>query len=243
MASRTWDGNVKDKDKVQIGKGAENKLNEVVVTAKKKAKQKTMAQSAKDAASTDTNLTGKGVKGTTRSQARKDSRMNNKATRRADRTAKKDPTAAKGTAKYEANLGAEENRIKTNRVKRREFAYNMAKAAGSGDAGSFDPRSRRTKGDILASNGSLESILAGAVDTPSKAKELENKMVNVGPGNDLQQSNKVLSEIEATKNMFDIAAPGESLSDYDKGNMGLAGQTDSNPSAFMRSAYAKKRGY
>jgi len=178
-----------------------------------------------------------GLTGITRSQARKDSRMTNKATRRADRSAERG-LGDKGTAQYAANLGAEENRIKTNRIKRREFAYNMAKAAGSGDAGSFDPRSRRTKGDILANNGSTGAPdvkdFVSVVGSQEKAKELEEKMTTPTTENSLAKINAIEAQISSVENEFKPY--------YDDGQSGLMGQPDSNPSSYMQDAYRKKRG-
>ena len=182
------------------------------------------------------------VVGRTRSQIRKDNRMTKRATRRADRTGRKDPSAVKGTDQYAANLSAEEGRIKTNRLKRRKFATDLANAAGSGDAeGKLgSPRVKRSKDEVTKAMSAEDMV--SAVGTNAQAEQLKADMTNVGT--------EVPTLGETNDNSAGIQASLELQNEYkDQSYVPISpaqkrgNDPDSTPSSAMRNMYFKKKGY
>ena len=233
---------------VQVGKGAENNLDEVVVTGKKPKKV-----------------------GQTRSQQRKDERMNKRATKRANRTAENDPSASKDTnpAQYEANLNAEKDKIKANRAGRKQFLRNfgsqlvrgvnadqISKGSVAVDPSYIESISKRNQGatgqEVPGNNVGEKS--EKALNQQQIEKDLNAKNDSVIGGDNSQMRDQLAGGATRT------SAENTDFNDDDEevkgGFKGMGGSMfkisptnpvnkiseDSNPSSFMRKKYMEKRG-
>lgn len=222
---------------VQVGKGAENNLDEVVVTGKKPKKV-----------------------GQTRSQQRKDKRMNNMATRRADRTAENNPSASKDTnpAQYEANLEAEKDKIRTNREGRKQFLRNfgsqlsrgvqadqVSKGAYSPDKSYLTKASEKNQGATGAEQTADGKGIGEKSETQLNAAQIEQDLNNKNNsiGNDNKQMaqpvrTKPEDEFEDVEGGFTGESIGMKISPISKKE-----SKDSNPKSFMQEEFMKRLGY
>ena len=231
---------------VQVGKGAENNLDEVVVTGKKPKKV-----------------------GQTRSQQRKDERMNKRATKRANRTAENDPSASKDTnpAQYEANLNAEKDKIKANRAGRKQFLRNfgsqlvrgvnadqISKGSVAVDPSYIESISKRNQGatgqEVPGNNVGEKS--EKALNQQQIEKDLKTKNDSVIGGDNSQMSNQL--DGGATRTSAENTDMGDDVGEVKGGFKGMGFSKiaptnpvnkiseDSNPSSFMRKEFMKKMG-
>lgn len=234
---------------VQVGKGAENNLDEVVVTGKKPKKV-----------------------GQTRSQQRKDERMNKRATKRANRTAENDPSASKNNnpAQYEANLNAEKDKIKANRAGRKQFLRNfgsqlvrgvnadqISKGSVAVDPSYMESISKRNQGatgkEVPGNNVGEKS--ERALNQKQIETELKNKNNSVIGGDNSQMRDQLdgsaTSATRTSAENTDFNDDDEEVKGGFKG-MGFSKiaptnpvnkiSEDSNPSLFMRKEFMKKMG-